>query len=177
MESSSFKIPLSSAIPKNTQLVSDLKVERHNSKTGWRSTEGSIMKATSLWKPCQPNNYNGNQDCVYVDRLILDDNSCKGQHKFICQKKTKSMFSSYFKSQSRRQNNFDSGDINCTFGTAIHEIKSRLQCGVHCAAQAGNSCVAFYYNELVGLCVYIKYFAVAINIEANWKWTKYIRVP
>ena len=114
---------------------------------------------------------------MYVDHLGLDDNPCKGKRRFVCQKNTRSVFTGYFEIQSHRQNNFYSGDANCTFVTTAHAPSSSLQCGVICAAQPAESCVAFYYNQIVGSCHYIMYFDVTLNIEVELEWTKYIRVP
>ena len=44
------------------------------------------------------------------------------------------------------------GDANCTF--VFPQRKKHilvLQCGVHCVVQPAESCIASYYNQVVGL--------------------------
>ena len=63
--------------------LTDVEMEDH-----WKWSDGSQLNLLyHNWGPGEPNNYNGEEDCVTIRRGVWFDIPCVWKAQFICEKK------------------------------------------------------------------------------------------
>ena len=152
--------------------LSDLKIERFKSKTGWLWSDGSSLTKTELWISTEPDLMFEN--CVGITRGGLYNMDCHLEKCFICEQKIKSFSSSrHFQLQSDKLPISSEKKLRCISTTNSQRFGSVLQCGIQCGAQLTDSCYGFYYNTMDGSCVFFPRSDVTLSIEVEQQWIKY----